>query len=119
MADSITVQMEAILQAYSKEVEDAYEKGAQLTAKESAQKLKASSPKKSGEYASGWAVKKMDSKTYVVHNKTAPGLTHLLENGHVIKNKKGTYGRVSGKKHIKPVEEWAINELQRKIEAKL
>jgi len=119
MADSITVQMEAILQACSKEVEDVYEEGAQLTAKESAQKLKASSPKKSGEYASGWAVKKMDSKTYVVHNKIAPGLTHLLENGHVIKNKKGTYGRVSGKKHIKPVEEWAINELQRKIEAKL
>jgi hypothetical protein len=51
----------------------------------------------------------------VVYNRTMPGLTHLLENGHVIRNKKGDYGRTSGKKHIKPVEEWAVDELPRRI----
>lgn len=118
-AGSFTVQMKEILEECSRETEETYKKGAQTTAKEAAQKLKSSSPRKTGDYSSGWAVRKVDDKTFVVYNKTAPGLTHLLENGHAIVNKKGEYGRVSGKKHIKPVEEWAIDELQRKIEAKL
>ena len=40
----------------------------------------------------------------IVHNKTDYQLTHLLENGHVIRNKKGTYGRAPAHPHIKPIE---------------
>lgn len=117
--DSIAVQMKELLDSCTSEAEEAYKNGAKATAQAAAQKLKATSPKKTGKYARGWSVKKVDDKTFIVHNKTAPSLTHLLENGHVIRNKKGEYGRTSGTKHIAPVEEWAIGELQRKIEENL
>ena len=52
----------------------------------------------------------------IVHNRTDYQLTHLLENGHVIRNKKGEYGRTRPIKHIAPVAEWAENELPNEIE---
>jgi len=57
--------------------------------------------------------------TAVVHNTKHYQLTHLLENGHVVRNKKGTYGRAPAIKHIAPVEEWANNELPNEIERSL
>ena len=55
----------------------------------------------------------------VVHNKTDYQLTHLLENGHVIRNKKGDWGRTRPIKHIAPVEQWANSELPEEIERAL
>ena len=55
----------------------------------------------------------------VVHNTNHFQLTHLLENGHVVINLYGTYGRTNGKKHIKPVEEWANNEIVSRITREL
>ena len=47
-------------------------------------------------------------------------LAHLLEKGHASRNQYGSYGRVRGRTHIKPVEEWAEKEAEtvfrRKIE---
>ena len=77
--------------------------------------MKNTSPVKSGSYAKGWGVKRLGDMDIVVHNRTDYQLTHLLENGHVIRNKKGTYGRTHGIKHIQPVEEWAVDELPRRI----
>lgn len=123
MAESVSVQMQKILDEYSREVQDATNSAIDKTARESARMLKSSSPKKSGDYASGWRVKTLDKhgriNNKVVYNAKAPGLTHLLENGHVIKNKKGTYGRTRPVKHIKPVELWAQTALVDEIEAKL
>jgi len=125
MADtsSITVQMDKILDSYSREVQEATNKAIDSVAKESASKLRDTSPKKSGEYAKGWKVKKERGRdglqTVTVHNKTNYQLTHLLENGHVVRNKKGTYGRTRPIKHIAPVEEWAVDELPREIEERL
>lgn len=112
---SVSVQMKQILDEFDDKVNDVLEDAANTTADESAQKLQNTSPRKSGDYANGWTVKKLSRGDVVVHN-THYQLTHLLENGHVIKNKKGTYGRTSGIKHIKPVETWANREFQRKIE---
>lgn len=125
MADtsSITVQMERILDSYSREVQEATNKAIDSVAKESASKLRNTSPRKTGDYAKGWKVKKERGKdglqTVTVHNKTNYQLTHLLENGHVVRNKKGTYGRTRPIKHIAPVEEWAVDELHREIEERL
>ena len=112
---SVAIQMEQILDEFDDKVNKVLNEAADKTADEAADKLRNTSPRKSGEYAEGWTVKKEGDGDVVVHN-THYQLTHLLENGHVIRNKKGTYGRTSGKKHIKPVETWANKEFQNKIE---
>lgn len=125
MANSFTVQqqMKDILSNYSKDVREATNKAIEKTARQSVRKLKDTSPKKTGDYAKGWATKKERSHdgiyTVTAHNKTDYQLTHLLENGHVVRNKKGVYGRTNGTKHIAPVEEWANSELPLEIEKEL
>ncbi len=96
MAKSFSVQMKEILDDVLDNCEDASEEGCKQTARETAQTLKNTSSKKTGEYASGWTSKRLDKNSYVTYNKTMPGLTHLLENGHRIVNKKGEFGRVNG-----------------------
>lgn len=118
MADGIEVQIARILDDYSLEVRAVVEREIDKVSREAVRKLKSTSPSKSGEYAKGWARRKV-SGGYVAYNKAKPWLTHLLENGHVTKNKKGTYGRTPAHKHIKPVEEWAETELTTRIEEAL
>lgn len=121
--DTITAQLQKILNDYSEDVRRAANESIDVVSKAAVKKLKSSSPRKTGSYAKGWTAKKEhgsgDIYTVTVHNKTDYQLTHLLENGHVIRNKKGTYGRVPGIKHIKPVEEWAQNELPNEIRKEL
>lgn len=124
--DSIAVQMADILDDYSKEVKKKTNEATDKTSKESVRKLKSTSPrsvKHTRKYAEGWRVKRERGKdglyTVTVHNKTNYQLTHLLENGHIIRNGKGVYGRTNGIKHIAPVEEWAKDELPREIEREL
>lgn len=120
MAETISVQMRKILDAYEDRVENVYEVSVSRVSREAVQRLRNTSPKKSGSYARGWTLKKVKSRANVtdviVHNRTDYQLTHLLENGHVIRNKKGEYGRTRPIKHIAPVAEWAENELPNDIE---
>lgn len=113
---SISIQMKQILDEYTDEVNDVLHEAAKTTADEAEDRLHITSPRKTGDYAAGWEVKQEGKYDYIVHNSTNYQLTHLLENGHVIRNKKGTYGRAPAHKHIKPVETWANREFQRKIE---
>ena len=118
--NELTIELGKVLDEYEKELDENVNIVMHAVAKEAAAKLKAESPKKTGEYARGWKVKNdFDSKTYTVYNATKPGLTHLLENGHLGRNQYGTWGRVSGKKHIEPVEEWAKAEVMRRIEQRM
>ncbi len=112
---SVEIQMADILDTVSKEVKGVLKTDSMQVAKETVQKLKNTSPVKDGSYARGWKVSKQQGSDLVVHNATDYQLTHLLENGHVIRNKKGTYGRTHPIKHIQPAEEWASEELPRKI----
>ena len=112
---SVSIQMREILDEFDEKVNDVLEKSADTVADEAVNRLQNTSPHRSGAYASGWTVKKESAKEVIVHNSDHYQLTHLLENGHVIRNKKGTYGRAPAHKHIKPVETWANNEFQRLI----
>ena len=112
---SVTAQMTELLDEVNKDVKNSAKRNIDRVSKESVQKLKNTSPVKTGSYAKGWGVKRLGDMDIVVHNHTDYQLTHLLENGHVIRNKKGTYGRTHGIKHIQPVEEWAVDELPRRI----
>lgn len=102
---NLSDQMTEILNEIRSGTEEALEAGLKSVQKSAPAKLKNRSPKKSGEYASGWRAKKLDKKTVVIYNAKQPGLTHLLENGHMIVNKKGSYGRYNGVKHIEPVDQ--------------
>ena len=112
---SVSIQMKQILDEFSDKLNDVLKESANNTAEEAVDKLHNTSPSKTGDYAAGWAKKEVNGEV-VVYNATDYRLTHLLENGHVIRNKKGTYGRAPAHKHIKPVETWANNEFQQKIE---
>lgn len=124
--ESIAVQMGKILDQYEEEVKKTTDASIEKVAKESVQKLKNTSPKGTPHrrrYAEGWRKKKVKGRKgideAIVHNATNYQLTHLLENGHVIRNAKGTYGRTNGIKHIKPVEDWAADALPQEIERRL
>lgn len=85
----------------------ASKEAAKEAADHAAKELKATSPKGTGKYAKGWAVKAQDGG-YVVYNKRRYMLTHLLENGHdiIVNGKK--VGRARAIPHIKPVEQNGI-----------
>ena len=104
MAQSVEEQMNKILNEFQHDVDVDVEKETKSSARGTSKELKNVSPKDKGEYASGWTFKQIDKKTAVAYNRKQPGLTHLLERGHVIRNKKGEYGRAPAHVHIAPVE---------------
>jgi len=122
--DSIEIQLSDIMDEYSEEVQEVTSETIQRIANETVQTLKSTSPKKpgGGAYARGWAVKRADYGTVtgvIVYNRTNGQLTHLLENGHIIRNQSGTYGRTQAIPHIKPAEEQATRELMNELEKNL
>ncbi|HWI49114.1 MAG TPA: HK97 gp10 family phage protein [Rummeliibacillus sp.] len=97
---------------YAKVVDEDVQSLAKKVAEEGAYRLSVVSPEgATGNYKTGWTVKKVEGK-YVVHNKTDYQLTHLLEKGHA----KVNGGRVDARPHIKPVEEEMIDEFVNGIE---
>ena len=110
----IEEQLNQILTGLQTDVQDALEKASKETAKEGVQKLKQNAPKRTGKYASGWGQSKRDD-AIVIHNKKRPGLTHLLEKGHALRNG----GRSKPIKHIKSVEEAVLKELENRIKNEL
>ena len=124
-SNDFAVQMDTILDTYSKEVCEATNESIDSVSKQARKMLRNTSPKGNPHqrrYAESWTLKRSKGKgrviDVIVHNKQYQ-LTHLLENGHVIRNAKGTYGRTSPIKHIEPVEKWANDELPHEIERKL
>lgn len=114
---SVEIQMAEILNEYSEHVKEVAEKAAEEAAKAAVKELKNTSPKRPGhgEYARSWTAKR-DGNSWIVHNSKHYQLTHLLENGHVIRNQYGEYGRAPAIKHIEPVEQSAIQDFENRIE---
>lgn len=110
------------LRAYTDEVTDGIKKAEDLTAKECKSNLEADSPAGvTHKYKKGWKVtvtyeSAMEKRT-VIHNKEYR-LTHLLENGHVIRNEENgaSYGRTRAFPHIKKNEEKANADFERRVE---
>ena len=107
--EDLTVQVAELLDEYNEEFDEAVNRAMFAVANEAAEKLKAISPqgRNHTKYANGWTVDSdFDEKTYIVY-------------GHLEKNQFGVYGRTEAKKHIKPVEEWAIEETVERITKRL
>lgn len=118
MSKSVSEQMAVILDDYSTEVKDIARKNAKKAARDTAKELRIVSPKKTGDYAVGWTSKKLDADTFVTYNRKMPGLTHLLEYGHLVKptpTHPGKKKRVQGIQHIKPVETEQVEEFEANI----
>lgn len=88
------------------------------TAKDTVARLKELSPKNRGNYAKTWKYDKSQIKrglwrfSTVVYNSKNYRLTHLLEYGHDIVNKKGERkGRTDAQPHISTAEEIAKEEM--------
>lgn len=124
---NLVAEVSEIFDTYNLEVKRATEAAARESAELTAQMLKASSPKRTrgkgrGKYARGWRVTKKRYGTltsYIVHNGTCPGLTQLLEYGHVSRNQYGSYGRVRAIKHIGTAADAGIQRFELAIRARL
>ena len=112
-----------LISQYGKDARIALNDSLPEAAKIARQMLKANSRRKTGRYAKGWAYKRESVRgigsTYIIYNKDRYRLTHLLENPHKIKNKKGEYGSTDGDHVIKDtetyVDEWLVQDVERRI----
>ena len=117
MAD-FSVQFNAILTDYEQRTIPEIATIADSVAKEAVNMLHGAYPNGSA-YNAGWTSKSQNTGTdyvRIIHGK-APTyqLAHLLEFGHATRNG----GRVGGITHIKPIEEWATAEFERRLREKL
>ena len=109
-----------ILSEFSTDVTKAAQEAVTEVSKEAVKKLKQTAPKgRTGKYSRGWTSKVEKTATgaeSIIYGKRGTyQLAHLLENGHA---KRGG-GRTAPIVHIKPVEEWAISEVEKKIREKV
>lgn len=127
MATNLVAEVNAMLNEYVQEVQDAIDDAAKEAAEVTARELRANSPKREkgkgkGRYAKGWKVKKRNEAhlvAYVVYNGSSPGLTHPLEHGHVARNQYGSYGRVRAIPHIGPAADAGIQRFELAVKARL
>lgn len=103
MSEGIEVQLNVIMAEFENGINLDWQKNSKSVAADAVKRLKSTSPKSKGggDYAKGWRKKINTFNGYTIYNAKKPGLTHLLENGHV--TSKGT--RTRKFVHIKPVEE--------------
>ena len=115
-ADKLAEEIEKTLQDWQDVTNEAAVKGLAVTAERAVDKLHSADPEGSGDWGSwkaynaSWAVKqdtKKANSTMIIHNKKHYQLTHLLENGHALRNGK----RARAFEHIGPVAEEAEKEL--------
>ena len=108
----ISNEITKALTEYTSEVEQQLDEIKSDVADETVNMLKVNSPQgRRGKYAKGWR-KKKDGTSYVIHNATNAGLTHLTEKGHAKRNG----GRTKAQPHISTAEEMAIKKFENKIE---
>ena len=109
----LSVAIEKELAAYSDEVAEGIKKNIRKETRAAVRTLKATSPRKTGEYAGGWRYRVeydgRDDLRVRIYNGKKPQITHLLEHGHAKRNG----GRVDGIPHIAP----AVKELEAKLDA--
>lgn len=110
-----SAEIERILDEYGDEVNERMGEVVNKLAQKAVKQLRATSPVDSGApqggaYAKGWRVEKdKGSARGLLHSATVynthPGLPHLLEHGHALRQG----GRSPGNSHIKPVEDMLYN----------
>lgn len=92
------------LQEYADLTTENMKKAVRKTANSVKKDISAGAPKNTGKYVKSWATKKTEEVNHrlviTVHSKKYYRLTHLLENGHALRNG----GRTRAYPHIRPAE---------------
>lgn len=101
----IDVQIMRALTEYTEEIAAEIKAEGKKLGRRARDKLKKTSPKRTGVYAGGWTIKEYKERgsfRLVIHNKDRYMLTSILEHGfrHKPDNK-----LVSGQEHIRPVQD--------------
>ena len=118
--DSLADDIQKILDEYEGDVRNLSKEAVRKIGQKGVQALQSSSGVfgGTGKYASGWSSKVEETRMgarATLYNSKVPGLPHLLEFGHAMRGG----GRVSGKVHIKPVEDELINAFEQELEREL
>lgn len=109
------------LEQYADKASEVISEALPEVGKSTAAELRATSPKRTGDYAKSWKFDMKQSRgskkknKLVVYNKDHYRIAHLLENGHA--NRNG--GRTEGIPHVKPAADKAEKEAIDKITQKL
>lgn len=111
---NLSHEIDIILRVYAENTTEELDEIAKQVAQDGVDKLKETSPERTGEYAKNWDLKKV-GKDYVIYNKETYQLTHLLEKGHAKRNG----GRTKKFVHIKPVERSVIENFEAKVRSTL
>lgn len=123
MAVKGILQINDILNEYSRDIQEGIETIAKDVAKDDAKKLRDTRNTykvRSGKYNKGWTVKTEKGRMSIqciVHNKDNYQLTHLLEHGHRIIGRDGSVkGQTKAFPHIAPVEQESNKEYEQRVE---
>lgn len=127
-ASDLESAVKDILSDYADDVSNSMEKITKEITKKGVEALKGESESKFGvsnrkkKYARTWTSKtesKIGYSSGTIYN-TQPGLPHLLEYGHVLRNGTGrNYGHVAGREHIATVENELIRLFEEEVRTKL
>ena len=109
----IDLELNKILSEYADDVKGAVIESVRKTGEAAKNKLRQTSPKRTGAYRKGWRTTELSVSPFggeiKVHNKTRYMLTHLLEYGHA--NRNG--GRTPAYVHLAPVRKEAEDMLEK------
>lgn len=119
MSVDLSKAVATILDDYEESIIDTVQSVTEDLAKEGLRKVKSASPvsgksPKRSAYKSGWRKKAETNRigaSAIIYNEKYPGLVHLLEKGHALRNG----GRTAAKPHVAPVQEWMNDELIKRI----
>ena len=118
-ANKFSESMSRIIKKYQGDVATTVGKLVKRAGTEARDRLKDVSPKRTGRYAAGWTAGDYKWSTLggsiTVYNRSKPGVAHLLENSHALRNG----GRSTPIVHIKPVRDKVEQELKSDIEKAL
>lgn len=117
--DDLVEAVRGELDEYAEEVTGDVKQAVKEVARATVKEVKAKSPVETGNYKKSWGQVKVSetegSIVIAIRNKNYYWLTHLLENGHALKSG----GRTKAFPHIKPAEDFAARELEKKVRLKV
>lgn len=123
--DALQVTVDKILAEYGDDVRGNIKEIVKGVTKAGVKEMKAASRGAvggTGKYAGGWTSQMETGRMSaqgIVYNGRVPGLPHLLEHGHALRNGGRASGFVAAHPHIKDVEQKMIEEFETKVKTRL